>query len=572
MSKHNEQPGHPKRLAFVKGLVLLAVAALLWRMGDLNLNQRDFLQGQGDARTLRVVAIAADRGMITDRNGEPLAISAPVESVWAQPQELAHHPERWSELAQLLGIPPMQLATQIAQRQNREFLYLRRHITPEHAEQVMALGIPGVSLQREYRRYYPMGEVTGHLLGFTNIDDVGQEGIELMMEATLRGTPGSKRVLRDRLGRVVQNVESIAEPRPGQDVQLSLDRRVQYLAYRELKAAVQRHRASAGSLVILDVTTGEVLAMVNQPAFNPNNRADLDSRRFRNRAVTDVMEPGSTMKPFTVAAALETGRFDASTPVNTSPGMLRVGGFTIRDIRDYGRLSLSEVLEKSSNVGASRVAMSIEPKRLWDTYVRFGFGYDTASRYPGEAQGRLRSHRDWREADRASISYGYGLSVTPLQLAQAYAALADDGRQRPVSFFKLDREQLPRHQQVIDARIAREVLGMLEASVQDSGTGSRARVAGYRIAGKTGTVRKAVAGGYDQDLYLSVFAGMAPASKPRLAMVVVIDGADDGNYYGGVVAAPVFARVMEGALRLLDVPPDDLDTLKGMRVAVLGAE
>ncbi|MBE0509700.1 MAG: penicillin-binding protein 2 [Chromatiales bacterium] len=572
MSKHNEQPGHPKRLAFVKGLMLLAVAALLWRMGDLNLNQRDFLQGQGDARTLRVVAIAADRGMITDRNGEPLAISAPVESVWAQPQDLAHHPERWSELAQLLGIPPMQLATQIAQRQNREFLYLRRHITPEHAEQVMALGIPGVSLQREYRRYYPMGEVTGHLLGFTNIDDVGQEGIELMMEATLRGTPGSKRVLRDRLGRVVQNVESIAEPRPGQDVQLSLDRRVQYLAYRELKAAVQRHRASAGSLVILDVTTGEVLAMVNQPAFNPNNRADLDSRRFRNRAVTDVMEPGSTMKPFTVAAALETGRFDASTLVNTSPGMLRVGGFTIRDIRDYGRLSLSEVLEKSSNVGASRVAMSIEPKRLWDTYVRFGFGYDTASRYPGEAQGRLRSHRDWREADRASISYGYGLSVTPLQLAQAYAALADDGRQRPVSFFKLDREQLPRHQQVIDARIAREVLGMLEASVQDSGTGSRARVAGYRIAGKTGTVRKAVAGGYDQDLYLSVFAGMAPASKPRLAMVVVIDGADDGNYYGGVVAAPVFARVMEGALRLLDVPPDDLDTLKGMRVAVLGAE
>lgn len=572
MNKHNEQPGHPKRLAFVKGLMLLGVAALLWRMGDLNLNQRDFLQGQGDARTLRVVAIAADRGMITDRNGEPLAISAPVESVWAQPQELANHPERWPELAQLLGISPMQLATQIAQRQNREFLYLRRHITPEHAEQVMALGIPGVSLHREYRRYYPMGEVTGHLLGFTNIDDVGQEGIELMMEATLRGTPGSKRVLRDRLGRVVQNVESIAEPRPGQDVQLSLDRRVQYLAYRELKAAVQRHRASAGSLVVLDVTTGEVLAMVNQPAFNPNNRADLDSRRFRNRAVTDVMEPGSTMKPFTVAAALETGRYDANTPVNTSPGMLRVGGFTIRDIRDYGRLSLSEVLAKSSNVGASRVAMSIEPKRLWDTYVRFGFGYDTASRYPGEAQGRLRSHRDWREADRASISYGYGLSVTPLQLAQAYAALADDGRQRPVSFFKLDREQLPRHQQVIEAGIAREVVKMLEASVKDSGTGSRARVAGYRVAGKTGTVRKAVGGGYDQDLYLSVFAGMAPASKPRLAMVVVIDGADDGNYYGGVVAAPVFARVMEGALRLLDVPPDDLDTLKGMRVAVLGAE
>ena len=572
MSKSNHQAEYPLRLTFIKGLMGFAVLALLWRMGDLNLNQRDFLQGQGDARTLRVVSIAADRGMITDRNGEPLAISAPVESVWGQPQDLAMARERWPELAQTLGVAAPQLSEQIERRLGREFVYLRRHITPEHAEQVMALGIPGVSLQREYRRYYPMGEVVGHVIGFTNIDDVGQEGIELMMDASLRGKPGSKRVLRDRLGRVVQNVESIAEPRPGQDVRLSLDRRVQYLAYRELKAAVQRHRASAGMAVVLDVTTGEVLAMVNQPAFNPNNRADLDSRRFRNRAITDVFEPGSTMKPFTVAAALESGRFSATTPVNASPGMLRVGGFTIRDIRDYGKINVTEVLQKSSNVGASRIAMALEPKQLWDTFVRLGFGYDTASRYPGEAQGRLRSWRDWREADRATVSYGYGLSVTALQLTQAYATLADEGRQRPVSFFKLERHALPRHTQALEPRIAREVIGMLEAAVLDGGTGTRARIAGYRVAGKTGTARKASVGGYDQDLYLSVFAGVAPASRPRLAMVVVIDGADDGDYYGGVVAAPVFARVMEGALRLLDVPPDNLDTLPGMRVAMMGEQ
>lgn len=558
------------RLIFVKGMMLLAVAALLWRMGDLNLNQRDFLQGQGDARTLRVVSIAADRGMITDRNGEPLAISAPVESVWGQPQDLASARERWPELARVLGVPGRQLQAQIEGRLGREFVYLRRHITPEHAEQVMALGMPGVSLQREYRRYYPMGEVLGHVLGFTNIDDVGQEGIELMMEAHLRGTPGSKRVLRDRLGRVIQDVESIAEPHPGKDVQLSLDRRIQYLAYRELKAAVQRHRATAGSVVVLDVATGEVLAMVNQPAFNPNNRADLDSSRFRNRAVTDVIEPGSTIKPFTIAAALETGHFRADTPIDAGPGLLRVGGFTIRDIRNYGKIDVAEVLKKSSNVGASRIAMSMEPKRLWETFSRFGFGYDTGSRYPGEAQGRLRSHRDWREADRATVAYGYGMSMSPLQLVQAYATLADDGRQRPVSFFKLDAEALPRSRQVIDAKVAREVIKMLEMAVSDTGTGSRARVAGYRVAGKTGTARKAMAGGYDPDNYLSLFAGVAPVTRPRLAMVVIIDSPDDGDYYGGVVAAPVFSRVMEGALRLMDVPPDELDTLQGLRVAMMG--
>jgi len=570
MSNDKNKSGYPQRLLFVKGVLLVGVAALVWRMGDLNLNQREFLQGQGDARYLRTVAIPAHRGMISDRNGEPLAISTPVESVWANPQELAQAREVWPKLARLLELSVDDLEQLLARRMDREFVYLRRHVNPELADKVMALGIPGVALQPETRRYYPMGEVAAHVVGFTNIDDAGQEGIELMMDERLRGTPGSKRVLKDRLGRIVENVESISEPRAGDDLQLSLDRRVQYLAYRELKAAVQRHHAKAGSAVVLDVATGEVLAMVNQPAYNPNNRSDLSSARFRNRAVTDVFEPGSTMKPFTISAALESGRFRPSTPINTSPGMLRLGGFTIRDSHDYGRIDVSTVIQKSSNVGASRIALALEPSRLWDMLSRFGFGYDTGSGFPGEAAGMLNAYQDWGEVRRATISYGYGLSVTPLQLARAYAILAADGLQRPLSFFKLDRDNLPAGRQVLEPNVAREVRAMLERVVQTGGTGTRAAVAGYRVAGKTGTVRKASSGGYNEEHYLSVFAGMAPASRPRLAMVVVVDHPDDGEYYGGVISAPVFSRVMEGALRLLDVAPDDLDSLKGVKIAMAG--
>lgn len=570
MSNNPNRPGYSQRLLFVKAVLLLGVAALVWRMGDLNLNQRDFLQGQGDARYLRTVAIPAHRGMITDRNGEPLAISTPVESVWANPQELAHARESWPKLARLLELTAGELEQQLARRMDREFVYLRRHVNPEQAHKVMALGIPGVALQPEYRRYYPMGEVVAHVIGFTNIDDIGQEGVELMMDERLRGTPGSKRVIKDRLGRIVENVESISEPRAGDDLQLSIDRRVQYLAYRELKAAVQRHHAKAGSAVVLDVTTGEVLAMVNQPAYNPNNRSDFSSSRFRNRAVTDVFEPGSTMKPFTISTALESGRFRPGTPIDTSPGMLRLGGFTIRDSHDYGRIDVSTVIQKSSNVGASRIALALEPQRLWDMLSRFGFGYDTGSGFPGEAAGLLNAYQDWREVERATISYGYGLSVTPLQLASAYATLAADGTQRSVSFFKVDKDNMPRARKVIEPGVARQVRTMLERAVQSGGTGTRAAVAGYRVAGKTGTVRKAGSGGYTEENYLSVFAGMAPASRPRLAMVVVIDRPDDGEYYGGVIAAPVFSRVMEGALSLLDVAPDDLETLQGVKVAMAG--
>lgn len=569
MSDNVYSGGYPQRLRFVKLLLLLGVVALLWRMGDLNINQREFLQGQGDARYLRVVSIPAHRGMITDRSGEPLALSTPVESVWANPQELATARERWPELGKLLELPTGFLEKLLASRMEKEFVYLRRHIKPELAEQVMALGVPGVSLQPEYRRYYPMGEVAAHVVGFTNVDDSGQEGIELMMDQTLRGTPGSKRVIKDRLGRLVENVESLSDPRHGEDLQLSIDQRIQYLAYRELKTAVTRHHARAGSVVLLDVTTGEVLAMVNQPAYNPNNRSDLDSARFRNRAVTDLFEPGSTMKPFTIAAALESGKYHPHTPIDTHPGMLKVAGFTIRDHRDYGLIDVATVIKKSSNVGASRIALSLKPQRLWDAFVRFGFGYDTGSGFPGEAAGLLDAYQDWGQAERATVSYGYGLSVTSLQLANAYATLADDGMQRPISFLKRSRDQLPEPRRVISSDVAREVRKMLEAVVQKGGTGTRAQVAGYRIAGKTGTVRKASGGGYNEENYYAIFAGMAPASKPRLAMVVVVDTPNDGEYYGGVIAAPVFARVMEGALRLLDVPPDDLGSYKGVRIAAL---
>jgi cell division protein FtsI (penicillin-binding protein 3) len=472
-------------------------------------------------------------------------------------------------LARVLKLPLAELERKLGARMGKEFVYLQRHLTPELAEQVMALALPGVSLQREYRRYYPLGEVSAHVVGFTNIDDVGQEGIELMMEAQLRGAPGSKRVIKDRLGRIVENVESIHEPRPGQELALSLDRRIQYLAYRELLAAVQRHKAKAGSAVVLDIQTGEVLAMVNQPAYNPNNRKVLNTARLRNRAVTDVFEPGSTVKPFTIATALESGKYQPTTIIDTSPGSLRLANFTIRDHQNYGKIDLSTVIQKSSNVGASRIALSLEPRLLWDHFVRFGFGYDTSSGFPGESAGLMNAYQDWGKAEQATVSYGYGLSVTTLQLTRAYAALASGGVSRPVSFFKLAPDGIPEGTRVISHEVAQAVTTMLERVVHQGGTGTRAAVPGYRVAGKTGTSRKVGSSGYSEDNYIAVFAGFAPASRPRLAMVVMVDRPDSGEYYGGIVAAPVFSSVMAGALRLMDIAPDDVDSLKGMKVALV---
>jgi len=546
-------------------MVMFALAAgvLLWRAVDLQVWHSGFLSTQAEARQVRVVDIPAHRGMIRDRNGEPLAVSTPVDSVWANPARLAEDTAAIERLAAVTGHDPRTLVQTVQARRDREFMYIRRHMTPDEAEVVTALDIPAVYLQREYRRYYPMGEVAAHVLGFTNIDDQGQEGMELAFDDWLRGESGSKRVIRDRLGRVVEDLGLVREPRPGRDLTLSIDRRVQYLAYRELKAAVSEHNARSGSLVILDAQTGEVLAMANQPAFNPNNRATLRSMHTRNRAVSDVFEPGSAIKPFIVAAAMDAGMVDTSSRIDTSPGWMRVQNATIRDLRNYGELSLTGVLSHSSNVGATRVAMSLPPETLWSSLRGFGFGDVTASGFPGERSGNLTHFDRWQKIRQATLAYGYGVSVTPLQLARAYAALASGGVMRDVSFVRVDAP--PPGVPVTDPGHARALLGMMEYVVTE-GTGTRAAVPFYRVSGKTGTARKSGLGGYEEERHVAVFAGTAPASDPRLVTVVVIDEPGGEHYAGGLVAAPVFSRVMSGALRLLDITPDDVRRDEG-RVA-----
>lgn len=555
MNGSKPQTYRGRRIA-VLSVMAVAVGGLLWRAVDLQLLHKDFLQGQGDARHLRVVSIPAHRGMITDRNGEPLAISTPVDSIWANPRDLLEAREEWKQLAKALDVDRKWLKERIENNANREFVYLKRHVPPAVAEQVLALGIPGVATQREYRRYYPTGEVSGHLLGFTNVDDEGQEGAELSFDRELRGSPGSMRVVRDRLGRIVETVERLSEPVPGRDLALSIDRRIQYLAYRELKAAVQMNHAKAGSAVVLDVHTGEVLAMVNQPTFNPNNRDALRSDRYRNRALTDVYEPGSTVKPFTVAVALDSGQYQPSTLIDTAPGTLRVGPNTIRDVHDYGLIDVGTVIVKSSNVGTGKLALALPAERIWRQFTLMGMGQPTGIHLPGEAGGSVPDYRRWYPIDRVTFSFGYGLSASVLQLARAYAALANGGVLKPVSIVPV--EHAPAGERVLNEHTAQQLVAMLEGAVGDKGTGRAARVPGYRVAGKTGTVRKSIAGGYAEDSYLSLFAGMVPATNPRLAMVVMINDPRGDEYYGGLVAAPVFGRVMGGALRLLDIAPDDV--------------
>jgi cell division protein FtsI (penicillin-binding protein 3) len=500
--------------------------------------------------------VAAHRGVITDRHGEPLAVSTPVDSVWINPAEFMTARTSWSKVISLLSLNAEKVERLVLQRAKREFVYLKRHIRPELAEKVAALNIAGVYLQREYRRYYPAGEVTAHVLGFTNIDDAGQEGLELAYNDWLRGDSGRKMVIKDRLGRTVKHVESIQAAEPGKDLTLSIDRRLQYLTYRELKRAVLQYKAKSGSAVILDTKTGEVLAMANQPSYNPNNRKKLSSYRLRNRAVTDVFEPGSTIKPFTVAAALESGRFKSNSVVNTSPGYFRIGKYVVQDIKNYGRINLSTIMAKSSNVGASKLALGISAKNLTDVHSRIGFGLTTGSGFPGEVGGILNMPTEKQLVEKATLSYGYGLSVTPLQLVRSYAAIANNGVMPAVSFTRI--EQVEYETKVLSAKHAKQIREMLEAVVSKDGTGNRASVAGYRIAGKTGTVKKASAGGYSNDSYVAVFAGMAPASNPRLAMVVTINEPNGDIYYGGKVAAPVFSKVMSGALRLMDISPDNI--------------
>ncbi|RKZ70872.1 MAG: penicillin-binding protein 2 [Gammaproteobacteria bacterium] len=555
----------PMRRWFLLSLYTICMAGLVFRAVDLQVLNKEFLQDHGDARALRVVKIPAHRGMITDRNGESLAISTPVNSIWAVPRKVMAADVKLDQLAKYLHMDEKELTSLLRDRIGRQFVYLKRHVAPVLAEQVMLLDIPGISLQREYRRYYPAAEVTSHVLGFTNIDDSGQEGIELAFDNWLKGSPGSKRVLKDRLGRIIENIESITTPDPGNELVLSIDRRVQYLAYRELKSAVNHHKARAGTLVMLDVKTGEIIAMVGQPSYNPNNRTGLKSGHYRNRAVTDVFEPGSTLKPFTIATALESGLYDLNSTIDTRPGFFKVGDHTIRDHRDYGVIDLATVIKKSSNIGASKIALSLEPLDFWTILANVGFGQVTGSGFPGEASGYLNPYNNWSEVEQATMSFGYGVSTTALQLAQAYMPFATDGMMLPVSFLKVTEPVTA--SRVFSAGVARQVRAMLETVVQKGGTGSRAFVEGYRVAGKTGTVHKTVVGGYSEDRYLSLFAGMAPASNPRLIAVVIIDEPKGDEYYGGLVAAPVFANVMAGALRLLDVPPDDLPVLNRQIIA-----
>ncbi|BCB70524.1 penicillin-binding protein 3 [Vreelandella aquamarina] len=542
------------RFFFILLAVGLASAILIGRITLLQVIDRPFLQSQGDARTLRHEAIPAHRGMITDRNGEPLAISTPVVTLWANPQELPTDAIQRVMLAQALGMSLDDFESRVARYSSREFMYLRRQMTPDAAQRILDLRTPGVYPQREYKRYYPAGEVAAQILGVTNVDDVGQEGLELAYQPYLAGHPGQRRVIKDRRGRLVRELGVIREAQPGGELTLAIDQRIQYMAYRELRAAVAEHQADGGVLVMMDARTGEVLAMANLPSYNPNNRAGLDPRGLRNQALVDVFEPGSVMKPLAMAAVLESGIVGRDAVVDTSPGWMRLDQFTIRDFRNYGELDLAGILEKSSNIGMSRLALQLSDTAIWEKYNQLGLGQSPGTGFPGESTGNLPARIQWSRSERAALSYGYGLSVTAVQLASAYTALANNGERLPPSLLRLSEP--PQGIPAIEPSVANDLLEILETSVGAYTGGRRARVEGYRVGGKTGTVRKTGQQGYATDAYRSVFAGIAPISDPRIVTVVMIDHPKAGEFYGGAVAAPVFSSVTGKALRLLDVPPD----------------
>lgn len=541
------------RFGSVLGVFLLVVAAIGWRLVDLHVVDNDFLRKQGDVRTIRVESIDAHRGVVTDRHGEPLAVSTPVQTVWANPSETDPEDPQLTVLARILGLSEGTLQERLRQYAGREFIYLRRKVQPSVAREALALGVGGIYARQEYRRYYPAGEVTAHVVGFTDIDEHGQEGIELAYNKWLTGEPGQKRVLKDNRGRVIKDLMLIRDARPGKDLELSIDLRLQYLAYRELKAVVGAHKARGGTLVMLDVDTGEVLAMVNQGSYNPNDRSQLAAENLRNKAITDLFEPGSTIKPLTIAAALESGEYTVNSTVDTSPGFRRFGRFTIRDHRNYGVLDLTEIIVKSSNVGVSNIATDLGGDTLRNLYARLGLGQATGIGFPGEAVGVLPAPPKWRPVEESTLSYGYGMSVNALQLAQAYMVIANGGVRYPLSLMK--QEQRPQGQRVLSEQVTRAVRDMLKQAVA-RGTGKRAQPGLYAAGGKTGTVHLVGANGYEDSQYKAIFAGMAPIDDPRIVTVVAVDAPQAGEYYGGEVAAPVFARVMGGALRLLNVKPE----------------
>ncbi|QFT20874.1 Peptidoglycan synthase FtsI precursor [Pseudomonas sp. THAF187a] len=561
---------YPWRFRLVLALLALMVAAIAWRMLDLQVLDHDFLKAHGDARSVRHIPIPAHRGLITDRNGEPLAVSTPVTTLWANGKELQAGREQWPALAAALGQEPKSFAERLEQNKDREFMYLVRGLTPEKGQGVLDLKVPGVYAIEEFRRFYPAGEVAAHVVGFTDIDDRGREGMELAYEDWLAGVPGKRQVLKDRRGKLIKDVQVVQNAKAGKALALSIDLRLQYLAHRELRNALLENDAKAGSLVMVDVKTGEVLAMVNHPTYNPNNRRNLTPAAMRNRAMIDVFEPGSTIKPLSMAAALETGRWKPSDIVQVGNGTLQIGRYTIRDVsRTQGpALDLTGILINSSNVGMSKVAFDVGGEQLYRVFSDLGFGRDTGLGFPGERVGNLPNHRQWREAETATLSYGYGLSVTAVQLAHAYSALANGGGMTPLSMIRVDDK--PHATQVVPGEVARTVRGMMQQVIEAPRGVFRAQVPGYHVAGKSGTARKTSVGskGYRANSYRSLFAGFAPAQDPRIALVVVIDEPGKGAYYGGLISAPVFSRVMAGSLRLMNIAPDNLPSEAQKSVAV----
>jgi cell division protein FtsI (penicillin-binding protein 3) len=542
------------RARLLAGVLALTALVLVGRSMQLQVFDRQFIERQADIRHARTARMEAHRGAILDRFGEPLAVSSPVDTVFVNPPEFAEAGEGIARLARALKLNRQWLGQRVTSNLDRDFLYVARHIDPDKAAEVRALGIPGVYIQREYKRFYPNAEVTGHLLGFTNLDEAGLEGLEFAYNRSLAGIDGAKRVLVNGRAQVIQNVEVLKAPVEGEDLVTSIDLRIQYLAYRELKSAIRQHRARAGTVIVLDIATGEVLAMVNQPSFNPNDRTQYEVYRYRNRAVTDIFEPGSSIKPFVAAAALASGRYSATSVIDASP--FKVGARVIRDHHDLGTIDMGEAIARSSNVALAKVALSLDKDQMHDALRDLGFGKVTESGFPGESAGLLSSTSNWKSINVATMAYGYGLSVTPLQLAQAYATIGAFGIHRPVTFRRVDAA--PAGERTIPARVARDLLGLLEGAVTPAGTGAKAAVPGYRVAGKTGTAWKAIPGGYSKDRYLATFGGVVPATAPRLAVLVMVDEPEGAFYYGGDVAAPVFSAVASGALRLMSVAPDDL--------------
>ena len=548
--------------------------AIAWKVSVLHITDRDFLQGQGDARTIRTVPLVANRGLITDRNGEPLAVSTPVQSIWVNPTEVAEEDAAIAILARELELNAEALASNIKSNSSREFLYVKRRLPPAEADRILDLDIDGVYSQQEYQRFYPQGEVTAHLIGFSNIDDVGQEGLELTYDEWLQGIPGRRQVMKDRRGHIIEELNTIQTAEPGKSLELSIDFHLQNIAYRELKEEFIIRRAKAASIVVLDVDTGEVLAIANQPSYNPHNKANMtDFSVLRNRAITDVIEPGSTVKAFTIAAALESGLYAPGTIIETSPGWMMVGGNEVKDLFNYGTLTTTGVITKSSNIGSSKIALDIGAEPIRDLLERVGFGEVLGTGFPGERSGVLPNPRRWGRHPTATFSFGYGLSATALQLAQAYSVLADDGIRKPVSLLRLDESQVSAlsREQVISADIANMVRSMLGTVVDASRGGSalEANVPFYSVAGKTGTAHVVGEQGYEDNLHNSLFVGMAPASDPEFVIVVIVNEPKGEEHYGGQVAAPVFSRVAAGALRILNISPDSIPEEQSLELSAL---